>query len=218
MPKGIYVREAQIPTCHPDRLHKAKGLCASCYGRLKDRTEYFRKYNKRYAQSAKGKVARRRGQAKYKKTALGRATAKRYEQSALGRATNSRGHKKYDQTPKGLASSRRGSKHWRLRHPEHVTWENMMARCTNPNSFSWKWYGGATPPVLVCKRWLKFENFLADMGPRPQGTSLSRFGDIGNYSPSNTAWHTPKQQAAEAAKKQLRTAQERDNYYAITNS
>jgi 5-methylcytosine-specific restriction endonuclease McrA len=46
---------------------------------------------------------------------------------------------------------------------------------------------------------LKFENFAADMGPRPKGTSLSRFRDIGNYSPSNCAWHTKAQQLAEAA-------------------
>jgi hypothetical protein len=35
------------------------------------------------------------------------------------------------------------------------------------------------------------------MGERPAGTSLGRFGDIGNYEFENCAWQTPKQQAAE---------------------
>lgn len=50
-----------------------------------------------------------------------------------------------------------------------------------------------------------FENFLADMGSRPEGTTLGRFGDIGNYEPGNCEWQTPKQQGAEQRiKRQLR--------------
>jgi hypothetical protein len=85
---------------------------------------------------------------------------------------------------------------------EYTTWKNMLQRCTNPNNKDWKNYGGATPPVHVCKRWRKFENFLADMGTRPAGTTLSRLGDVGNYCKRNCRWHTWEQQYEEARKKQ----------------
>jgi len=85
---------------------------------------------------------------------------------------------------------------------EYSSWNNMLQRCINSNNKDYAQYGGAG--VEVCRRWLKLVNFLADMGPRPANTSLSRFGDMGNYVPSNCAWHTPKQQRAEAQKKRLR--------------
>ena len=48
----------------------------------------------------------------------------------------------------------------------------------------------------MCKRWLSFENFLADMGERTVDTTLDRFPDNeGNYKPSNCRWATYKQQA-----------------------
>jgi hypothetical protein len=178
---------------------------------MKDRTEYFRKYQKRYKKTAKGKLARRRAQAKYRKTVLGRATTKRYE-VGLWRTTRKALDKRYARTAKGRASSKRKRIRYNLRHPLRRVWNNMLARCFNPTYIGWKNYGGATPPVRVCKRWLKFENFSADMGTRPKGTSLSRFGDIGNYSPSNCAWHTKAQQLAEAAKKR-----ERNNEFTNTN-
>jgi hypothetical protein len=61
--------------------------------------------------------------------------------------------------------------------------------------------GNASKPTYydtkVCDRWRdSFENFLTDMGERPAGTSLARFGDAGNYEPGNVAWQTPKEQAA----------------------
>ena len=83
----------------------------------------------------------------------------------------------------------------------YITWKSMIQRCTNPNHKGWHSYGGATPPVHICKRWLKFENFLADMGPRPAGTTLSRYADTGDYKPSKCEWHTRAQQAAEHRKK-----------------
>ncbi len=85
----------------------------------------------------------------------------------------------------------------------------MIQRCTNPNISRWSHYGGANPPVKVCDRWLDFQNFLADMGERPEGKySLGRFGDVGNYEPDNCEWETPKQQATEQkVKKQLKFLQ-----------
>ena len=91
--------------------------------------------------------------------------------------------------------------------PTYRSYRAMVMRCTNPNDDNWFHYGGANPPVLVCDRWLGehgFENFLADMGERPAGTSLGRFGDVGNYEPDNCIWHIDAEQKVEQkVKRQL---------------
>jgi hypothetical protein len=78
--------------------------------------------------------------------------------------------------------------------PEYRSWEHMFYRCTNPKSSRWKYYGGAG--VKISPRWESFENFLTDMGPRPLGTTLGRFGDVGNYEPGNCVWMTQAEQVA----------------------
>ena len=84
------------------------------------------------------------------------------------------------------------------RSPEYQSWASMVTRCTNPSRKDWFHYGGALAPVLCCDRWLNsFESFLADLGERPIGTSLGRFGDVGNYEPGNCAWQTKREQVAE---------------------
>ena len=85
------------------------------------------------------------------------------------------------------------------RSSTYVSWFNMIQRCSNPNSSKFCYYGAVG--IRVCRRWLTFKNFLADMGSKPKGTSLSRFGDVGNYTKSNVAWHTRKEQGAERRKK-----------------
>jgi hypothetical protein len=71
---------------------------------------------------------------------------------------------------------------------EWASWSSMKARCTNPKHKDYPNYGGNNPPVRVCDRWTSFKNFLTDLGSRPPGTTLGRFGDVGDYKPGNTTW------------------------------
>lgn len=68
-----------------------------------------------------------------------------------------------------------------------------MQRCYDNNSHAYDRYGKRG--IEVCDRWKKFENFYADMGDKPQGMSLERIDNNGNYEPSNVIWASDKAQA-----------------------
>jgi hypothetical protein len=71
----------------------------------------------------------------------------------------------------------------------------MFQRCTNPNNDDYPDYGGRG--ITVCERWCGkhgFENFLHDMGERPEGKTLDRKNVNGNYCKSNCRWATAHEQ------------------------
>jgi len=69
------------------------------------------------------------------------------------------------------------------------SWQAMKERCYKPKSINYGRYGGKG--ITVCERWRNsFVNFLADMGERPEGTTMDRKNSKGNYEPGNCRWAT----------------------------
>lgn len=80
-----------------------------------------------------------------------------------------------------MAESKGNYKHGMYGTPTYKSWSEMKYRCGNPKRSDY-----AT--VSYCKEWERFENFLDDMGVRPEGTTLDRINPHGNYEPSNCRW------------------------------
>lgn len=68
----------------------------------------------------------------------------------------------------------------------YEAWRSMKQKCQYPNHASYPNFGGCG--IKICDRWQKFENFLEDMGSRPNGMFLGRINNNENYEPKNCQW------------------------------
>jgi hypothetical protein len=81
----------------------------------------------------------------------------------------------------------------------YMVWATMKQRCFNPNNKKYKNYGARG--ITVCERWLDFNNFLEDMGEKPEGYSIERIDVNANYDPSNCIWMPLNNQSFNKQKK-----------------
>jgi len=81
-------------------------------------------------------------------------------------------------------------------HPLYNTWKSMRHRCLSKSHPKFSHYGGRG--ITICPEWHDVTVFItwieANLGPRPEGMTLDRTDNDGNYEPGNVRWATPSEQ------------------------
>jgi len=74
----------------------------------------------------------------------------------------------------------------KLHSKTYSTWFNIKNICTNKNDPKYPRNGGRG--IKLCEEWLKFENFLHDMGEKPDGFRLKRLDKDRGFELGNCKW------------------------------
>lgn len=74
-------------------------------------------------------------------------------------------------------------KHGMCKTSTYNAWVGILQRCNNPRNQDYHNYGGRG--IAVCDRWLKFENFISDMGLKPTGLTIDRINNNLGYFKEN---------------------------------
>lgn len=91
-------------------------------------------------------------------------------------------------------------------------WAGIRQRCFNPRHKDYAVYGGRG--IIVCESWQNFENFIKDMGVKPDGLEIDRIDVDGNYEPGNCRWVTRKENVAN----RRMSATNRDKYILVNRN
>lgn len=87
------------------------------------------------------------------------------------------------------------TKHGMTDTPTYMSWIAARSRCRYKNNIGYQYYGGRG--IDICDRWYgSFENFLEDMGERPEGASLDRIDGSKGYYLENCRWSTLIEQSS----------------------
>jgi hypothetical protein len=85
----------------------------------------------------------------------------------------------------------------------YTSWCLMKQRCGNPNNDRYAAYGGKG--ITYDPKWAVFTGFFEDMGERPEGTSIDRIDNEGNYCKENCRWATRAEQDRNKAQTKMWT-------------
>lgn len=102
----------------------------------------------------------------------------------------------------GCAEIQRGT-HGMSKTRAYIAWGNMLARCSNPRHPEFYNYGARG--IDVCKEWLEFATFFADMGHPPADKSLDRKNNNLGYSKDNCRWASAYEQSRNKRRNKLLT-------------